>query len=184
MKKDELSSIILAESIDGAIHFIRGNKVLLDKDLSRLYGVATSKLVQAVKRNITRFPEDFMFQLSKDELKNWMSQIVISNPNVKMGLRKRPYAFTEQGVAMLSGILRSPQAVKVNIEIMRAFVRIRHTLASLKDVTKELSELKSFLLRHSHTTDREFKRIWQTIEKLSKPNSTKEQRKIGFDLKQ
>ena len=102
----------------------RGQKVMLDTNLAELYGVETRALVQAVKRNLDRFPEDFMFQLTKEELELWRSQIVISKPAARMALRRRPYAFTEQGVAMLSSVVRSSQAVKVNIAIMRAFVRL------------------------------------------------------------
>jgi len=193
MKKDEFRSIVPVERIEQVIYLIRGNKVLLDRDLAILYGVETKKLIQAVKRNIVRFPEDFMFQLSKEELDNWKSQIVTSNSIclrsqfvtskiLRGGRRYLPYVFTEQGVAMLSSVLRSPQAVKVNIEIMRAFVRLRYTLASLKDVSKELADLKSFLLKHSHATDREFRRVWSAIEKLAKLPDGKEQRKIGFDI--
>jgi hypothetical protein len=120
-----------------------------------------------------------MFQLTKDELKNWMSQIVTSNSQLKMSLRKCPFAFTEQGVAMLSGILRSPQATAVNIEIMRAFIRLRRMFASHAEITKELFELKSFVLKHANSNDREFKRIWQTIEKMANP---KTQDRIGFRL--
>lgn len=155
---------------------------MLDRDLASLYSVETRALIQAVKRNRSRFPEDFMFQLSKEELDNWISQIVISNPNIKMSLRKHPYAFTEQGVAMLSSVLRSPQAVTVNIEIMRAFVRMRKLMATQEQVTKEITDLKSFLLKHSHANDQEFKRVWNVIEKLTKPLSENEKRQIGFDL--
>jgi hypothetical protein len=192
MNKDEFMSIVPSERIEKSIYIIRGYKVLLDRDLAELYGVETRVLVQSAKRNKERFPEDFMFQLTEDEWKFLRSQIVISdslrsqfvtlkNPNG--GRRYLPYAFTEQGVAMLSGILRSPQAVKVNIEIMRTFVRLRHTLTSLKDVSKELTDLKSFLLKHSNSNDREFRRIWGAIEKLSEPRNYINQRKIGFDLK-
>ena len=102
MQKDESRSIIPIERIEKVIYIMRGYKVLLDRDLALLYNVETRALVQAVKRNLERFPTDFMFQLTKEELKNWKSQFVTSNSNIKMGLRKRPYAFTEQGVAMLS----------------------------------------------------------------------------------
>ena len=119
------------EEIRSKIHIIRGKQVMLDFDLANLYGVETRVLNQAVRRNIERFPEDFMFQLTDEELKNWKSQIVISN-SIKMGLRKLPYAFTEQGVAMLSGVLRSPIAIEVNIRIMRTFVAVRQYLASSK----------------------------------------------------
>lgn len=119
------------EEIRSKIHIIRGKQVMLDFDLANLYGVETRVLNQAVRRNIERFPEDFMFQLTDEELKNWKSQIVISN-SIKMGLRKLPYAFTEQGVAMLSGVLRSPIAIEVNIRIMRTFVVVRQYLAAPK----------------------------------------------------
>jgi hypothetical protein len=106
--------------IERRIYLIRRQKVMLDRDLAELYRVETRALVQGVKRNLDRFPQDFMFQLTRDELEQWRSQIVISNPGAKMGLRRRPYAFTEQGVAMLSSVLRSERAVQVNIAIMRA----------------------------------------------------------------
>src|SRR5204862_7478260 len=105
------------------ILLIRGH-VMLDRDLASLYQAPTKALLQAVKRNIVRFPEDFMFQLSREELANWRSQIVTSNPSAKMGLRRSPFAFTEQGVAMLSSVLRSPRAVLVNVELMRDSVRL------------------------------------------------------------
>ena len=125
------------EEIRTRIHVIRGQQVMLDFDLAELYGVETRVLNQAVRRNIERFPEDFMFQLTDDELRNWKSQIVISN-SIKMGLRKNPLAFTEQGVAMLSGVLRSPIAIQVNIRIMRAFVAVRQCLAIQKQENGEL----------------------------------------------
>jgi hypothetical protein len=107
------------ERIAASIHLIRGQKVMIDSDLAALYGVATRVLVQAVKRNIVRFPDDFMLQLSKEKLDSWRSQIVISNPGAKKGLRYAPYAFTEHGVAMLSSVLRSKKAVEANIAIVR-----------------------------------------------------------------
>ena len=184
MKNNQALSIVPAERIERVIYFIRGNKVMLDRDLAALFGVDTRTLTQAVKRNLVRFPVDFMFQLSKKEMGNWMSQIVISNPSLKMGLRKRPYAFTEQGVAMLSSVLRSPQAVVVNIEIMRTFIRLRQALSTQTAMTKEFSDLKSFLLKHSNTNDREFKRVWDAITKLTEPleQRAKNQSRIGFNL--
>jgi hypothetical protein len=107
MAKKALESPISAKGIEKSILFIRGEKVLLDSDLARLYGVETKVLNQAVKRKLARFPADFMFQLTKEEFENWRSQIVTSNPAAKMGLRRRPYAFTELGVAMLSSVLRT-----------------------------------------------------------------------------
>ncbi len=101
----------ISKTIASKIHLIHGKKVMLDRDLALLYGVQTKVLLQAVKRKIARFPDDFMFQLTKEELENWRSQIVTSNPSVKMGLRRSPYAFTQEGVAMLSGVLNSKKAI-------------------------------------------------------------------------
>lgn len=109
--------------IQNKIYEIRGQRVMLDRDLAAMYGVETKVLNQAVKRNIKRFPDDFVFQLTQQELQNWKSQFVTSN-SIKMGVRKRPYAFTEQGVAMLAGVLNSDAAVRANIVIMRAFVQM------------------------------------------------------------
>ena len=134
---------LVPEQIDRSILVIRGHKVLLDSQLGSFYGVETRVLNQAVRRNQERFPEDFMFQLSDEEFEDWKSQIVISNPAAKMGLRKKPYAFTEQGVAMLSSVLRSPRAVEVNIQIMRAFVRLRQLLSVHKELAERLAKLEA-----------------------------------------
>jgi len=192
MKNDELKGVLPLERIEGSIYIIRDMKVMLDRDLAMLYGIETRTLIQAVKRNFERFPEDFMFQLTKEELENWLSQIATSNSDssrsqfviLKRGhnIKYQPYAFTEQGVAMLSSVLRSPQAVKVNIEIMRAFIRLRQALSVHKELAKELKEVKEFVLKNSLKTDREFQRIWATIEKLSTPKVEQEERKIGFKL--
>lgn len=132
--------MISAKGIEQRIFFLRGQKVMPSPHLAELYEVETRVLVQAVKRNIERFPGDFMFQLTEKELENLKSQIVISSWG---GVRRaRPYAFTEQGVAMLSSVLRSKRAVQVNIEIMRAFVRLRQMLASDKDLERKLAALK------------------------------------------
>jgi len=136
------SAGIPAERIERSIVVIRGENVLLDRDLADLYQVETRVLIQAVKRNIGRFPTDVMFQLSTKELERWRSQFVMSNPAAKMGLRRRPYAFTEQGVAMLSSVLQSERAVEVNIEIMRAFVRLRQLLASHEGLARKLDALE------------------------------------------
>lgn len=119
------------EEIRTKIYEIRGVQVMLDRDLAELYGVETRVLNQAVRRNANRFPEDFMFQLNDEEFYNWKSQIVMTN-SIKMGLRKNPLAFTEQGVAMLSSVLRSDTAIEVNIRIMRAFVAVRQYLSMQK----------------------------------------------------
>src|SRR4051812_4500538 len=116
--------LIKKQIIKNKILFVRDKKVMLDRDLAELYGVKTKVLNQAVKRNCERFPADFMFQLTDHELTYWKSQIVTSNKE-KMGVRKRPYAFTELGIAMLSSVLNSPQAIQVNIQIMRVFTKLR-----------------------------------------------------------
>ena len=122
--------------VESLIRVIRGQQVMLDRDLAELYGVETRRLNEQVKRNIERFPEDFMFQLTKEEFENWKSQFATSN-SIVMGARKRPYAFTEQGVAMLSGVLKSSTAVEVNIRIMRAFVSMRHFMVNNAAVSND-----------------------------------------------
>ena len=127
--------------IQNKIYEIRGQKVMIDRDLAEMYGVQTKALNQAVKRNIERFPEDFMYQLTTEETQNWKSQIVTTN-SIKMGLRRNPYAFTELGVAMLSSVLTSKIAIQVNIGIMRAFVAVRQYLLSANNPTQEIEDLK------------------------------------------
>lgn len=119
------TDLVSIEQIKEKIYFIRGVKVMLDRDLAFLYGVETSVLKRNVRRNIDRFPSDFMFELTKQEVKDWRCQFVTSNSD-KMGLRYAPMAFTEQGVAMLSSILRSDRAIQVNIQIMRTFTKVQH----------------------------------------------------------
>lgn len=158
----------LAE-IELSILDLRGQRVLLSSDLARLYGVEPRVLIQAVKRNLERFPEDFMFQLDGDEWTNLKSQNVISSWG---GARTAPHAFTEQGIAMLSSVLRSPEAVQVNIEIMRAFVRLRRILAEHKDIAQRLDDLEN-------RYDQQFKVVFDAIRQLmTPPQETK--RPIGF----
>ena len=156
--------------IENAIFLIRDNKVMLDQDLAAMYGVETRVLVQAVKRNLDRFPEDFMFQLSKDEFANLKSQIVISSWG---GRRTRPYAFTEQGVAMLASVLRSKRAILVNIEIMRTFVRLRRILATHEELACKLAALE-------RRYDRQFKLIFDAIREIMTPKEPPKRRQIGF----
>lgn len=136
------------QNIQSKIYEIRGERVMLDRDIAALYNVETKVLNQAVKRNIKRFPEDFMFQLSKSEFQIWKSQIVTSNSD-KMGLRRPPYAFTEQGVAMLSGILNTEIAIETNIKIIRAFVALRRIVSipnnseRIRLIEKEIEYIKS-----------------------------------------
>ena len=138
MKK---GSILPDELIVNKIILLRDQKVLVDRDLAELYGVDTRTLNQAVKRNLKRFPEDFMFQMTKEEFEIWRSQIVISN-NDKMGLRRPPYVFTEQGVAMLSSVLNSDRAILVNIQIMRVFTKMRALLESHKEILRKLESIE------------------------------------------
>jgi len=147
---------------------------MFDRDLAELYEVKTKRLNEQVKRNIKRFPEDFMFQLNKEELENWKSQFAISN-SIKMGLRKRPYVFTENGVAMLSSVLNSDRAIQVNIQIMRAFTRIRELLNTHKDLAHKLDDLERKVQKH----DMDIQMVFQVIKQLMEPPKSK-MKKIGF----
>ena len=166
--------IVPQQIIESKIYLLRGKKVMLDRDLATLYGVETRTLNQAVRRNINRFPEDFMFQLTTEEMENWKSQIVISNKE-KMGLRKRPYVFTENGVAMLSSVLSSERAVEVNIQIMRTFTRLREMILTHKELAHKLAQLERKIGKH----DDEIKTIFNAIRQLMVPPEPK-RRKIGF----
>jgi hypothetical protein len=159
------------EMVEKTILFVRGERVMLDRDLARLYGVTTSALKQAVRRNSERFPDDFTFVLSKSEFDDWRSQFVISNKDRK-GLRHPPMAFTEQGVAMLSSVLRSKRAVAVNVQIMRTFVRLRQMLASNTELARKLARLE-------RKYDDQFKIVFDAIRELMNPAPTKV-KPIGF----
>jgi hypothetical protein len=172
-KRKTATSLIPVERIERSILLLRQQKVMLDRDLADLYGVETRVLVQAVRRNLERFPEDFMFQLTREELDHWRSQFVISNPGAKMGLRRRPYAFSEQGVAMLSSVLRSPRAVQANIEIMRAFVRLRQLVASHEELARKLAALE-------REYDQQFKVVFDAIRELMAPPEPRKTQRIGF----
>jgi hypothetical protein len=171
-------STLAVESIGSHIHLIRGHRVILDADLAALYGVQTKVLVQAVKRNLPRFPTDFMFQLSSDEWANLRSQTVTSSSG-HGGRRTAPYAFTEQGVAMLSSVLGSERAIAVNIEIMRAFVRLRDLLASNKELAKRFAELERRLERRLDSHDQAIAGILDAIRELMTPPDPPK-RPIGF----
>lgn len=132
---------VIPERIHAMIHIIRGERVILDRDLAALYQVPTGRLNEAVKRNIKRFPEDFMFQLTAEETESWKSQIAITN-SIKMGLRHKPYAFTENGVAMLSSVLTSEVAINTNIQIMRAFTMMRRTLSAINQTAMRQDKLE------------------------------------------
>ena len=178
MKKNDL--MIPIERIENKILLIREQKVLLDRDLAELYGVETRVLKQAVRRNIRRFPEDFMFELTKEEFANWRSQIVMSNSE-KMGLRHSPMAFTEQGVSMLSSVLNSEQAITVNIAIMRAFVRMREMLLSNAKLAAELRDIEDRIDTQEMNAILLMDRL-RAVEKKIKGSAQnpKDKKKIGF----
>jgi hypothetical protein len=151
-----MTKAIAVEIIAGKIFEIRGKKVMLDRDLAKLYGVETYRLNEQVKRNKNRFPDDFMLQLTKEEAANLISQIAISSWG---GTRKLPYAFTQEGVAMLSSVLNSERAIKVNIQIMRVFVKLRYMFSSHKAIEWKLSELEKRLEAHDVEIDDIFEAI-------------------------
>lgn len=158
--------------IESRILFLRNQKVLLDVDLAELYGVSTSSLNQAIKRNLSRFPDDFMFQLTPDESKSLRSQIVISKIG-RGGRRYQPLAFTEHGVAMLASVLRSEKAIQVNILIVRAFARLRAFLATHQDLAKKLTDLEE-------KYDDQFREVFEAIWALMDSHEEKQGRKMGF----
>ena len=164
------STDVQIQSIEAKILFIRSQKVMLDSDLAEVYGVPTKALVQAVKRNLERFPADFMFQLSPDEFQRLRSQSVTSNG--RGGRRYPPYAFAEQGVAMLSSVLNSPRAIQANVAIMRAFVRVRRLAASNVELTGKLDALE-------RKYDGQFKVVFAAIRQLMTPTGPARKR-IGF----
>lgn len=166
-------SIITTERIERAILLIRGHNVLLDADLAALYGVEIRALVQAVKRNIDRFPTDFMFQLTKAENEVLRSQFVTLEPSRGQHRKYLPYVFTEQGVAMLSSVLRSKQAIRVNIEIIRAFVHMRQLIASQRGLMQKFLAMEK-------KYDKQFKIVFEAIRQLMEPPQPKQKGEIGF----
>src|ERR1043166_3734591 len=169
--------IIPIERIAGSIHVLRGQKIILDFDLARLYRVTTGNLNKAVQRNAERFPPDFMFQVSQDEAERLIFQFGRSKG--RGGRRHRPYAFTEQGVAMLSSVLNSERAVKVNIAIMRAFVRLREALETNRELAQKFAELEQRVGKH----DEEIAAIIEAIRQLITPPE-KPRREIGFHVRE
>jgi hypothetical protein len=158
------------EQISGRIYFIRGKRVMLDRDLAELYGVETRRLKEQVRRNIERFPDDFMFELSKSEFTNWRSQFATSNRD-KIGWRYNPMVFTEQGVAMLSSVLRSKTAIQVNIQIMRAFTKMRQMIFDNAELRKEIENLKDDM-------DGKFQVVFEILDQLLTVDT--KPKKIGF----
>jgi hypothetical protein len=168
------SAIIPIERIQGQILSIRGERVLLDSDPARLYDVPTKVLVQAVKRNLDRFPVDFMFQLTREEFSSLRSQIVTSKPG-KGGRRYPPFAFTEHGVAMLSSVLNTERAVRVNIEIVRAFIQLRQILATHSALARKLEAMEK-------KYDSQFISVFEAIRQLMAPPSQPKSGRIGFSI--
>jgi hypothetical protein len=176
-----MSKRISNEAIVNQIYLFRGRSVMVDRDLAALYGVPTSRLNEQVKRNIKRFPDDFMFQLTRRELKIWKSQIATSN-SIRKGLRRAPYVFTEQGVAMLSSVLNSQTAIEVNIAIIRVFTRLREIQFSNKEILLKLERIRGAMLRNDHRVtknEKDILQIFRVIKELLYPQ-TKPMRKIGF----
>jgi hypothetical protein len=161
---------ISVEVIAAKIMLIRGKRVMLDNYLAELYEVSTSQLTRQVRRNIERFPEDFMFRLTKNEFQNLMCQFGTSSWG---GHRKLPYVFTEQGIAMLSGVLRSKRAIRVNIQIMRAFIQLKRMLLTNTDLRRKIEEMEK-------KYDKQFAIVFQAIKQLLDPPPPKEKKIIGF----
>ena len=185
------------QTIQNKIYEIRGQRVMLDRDLAALYDITTGALNQAVKRNADRFPPDFMFQLTDAETENWKSQIVITN-SISMGLRRNPYAFTEQGASMLSAVLKSPVAVQTSVAIMRAFVAMRNYIMTTTALTAELVELRAKVTLLERATEdnteaindlsedigKEMDTFYEAIAALSVkvPQARKQPQPVGFKL--
>ncbi len=167
------------EKIINKIYVLRGQKVMLDRDLADMYGIETKVLKQAVKRNVERFPKDFMFEMSKKEFENWRSQFVTSNSTDIMGLRYAPFCFTEQGVAMLSGVLNSPVAIHVNIQIIRVFTKMKELLLTNKDILLKLEKLEKDVKGNK----RDIAMIFEALKQLLMSPQQK-RRLIGFNRKE
>jgi hypothetical protein len=183
--------------LDSLIHTLRGQRVILDADLAALYGVPTKALNQAIKRNLERFPQDFMFQLTPGEWGNLKSQFVTSRPEVAGdeqdaqsrsqiatgshgGRRKRPFAFTEHGAIMAASVLNSPEAVAMSLYIVRAFIRLREQIAANADILRRLAEIDQTLLKH----DRSLQVIWRELQPLLNPPSATPKPGIGFHVRE
>ncbi|MFA4982320.1 MAG: ORF6N domain-containing protein [Candidatus Omnitrophota bacterium] len=179
-----MKELIPQEIIENKIYLMRGHKVMLDRDLAKLYGVPAKRLNEQVKRNIMRFPDDFMFQLTQEEI--LIFQLGISGSRSQFATLKQgqnikypPYAFTEQGVAMLSSVLNSERAIQVNIAIMRAFVRLKAILSTHKELAHKLNELERKIEKH----DEDISSIFEAIRQLMAPPPESPKRRIGFHNK-
>jgi len=177
MNKKETKAIVPDEIIMDNIYYLRGQKVMLDRDLAKLYGVQTKRLNEAVKRNLHRFPDDFMFELTQNELENLRSQIATSRWG---GVRYLPMAFTEHGVLMLSSVLHSDKAIEVNIQIMRIFTRIRQMFMDNTELRLEVEKIKKKVDNHDKNIELVFQYLDELLTKKEKP---KKQKEIGFKIK-
>jgi hypothetical protein len=175
MAKKSTPATLRPEQIERAIQIVRGQRVLLDSDLAQFYGVQTKVLNQAVKRNVERFPADFAFQITAQEVAALRSQIVTSNVG-RGGHRYRPWVFTEHGVAMLSSVLRSPTAVRVNVEIMRAFIRLRRLLATPGELVEQITKLVETVQLH----DDQIKAVVQLLRQMMEKPLEPAKGRIGF----
>ena len=174
MAKRDNELMIPDELVINKIYLIRGQKVMLDRDLAELYDVETKVFKQTIRRNLERFPDDFMFEMTTEELENWRSQFVTSNSD-KKGLRHPPFCFTEQGVAMLSSVLKSETAIRVNIQIIRIFTRMREMIMTHKDILLQLEKIEKKLAGH----DEDITLIFGYLKQLLNPPQPS-RRKIGF----
>jgi len=176
MSSKNQSVVIASELIENKIFFIRGKKVMFDRDLAELYGVETRILNRAIRRNIDRFPEEFMFQLNKKEAEIWQSQFLISQIGTSSwgGTRKVPLVFTEYGVAMLSSVLNSKRAIQVNIQIIKTFIKLKEMIATNRELRIKIEELEK-------RYDKSFKIVFDTLRKLLEENDNNSRKRIGFE---
>ena len=173
------TSIAPIAHIENRIYIVRGQRVMLDQDLASLYETSTSRLNEQLSRNLNRFPEDFAFRLTNEEWKSLISQFATSNKG-RGGRRKLPMVFTEHGALMLANVLRSERAAQMSIQVTRAFIRMRQLFNAHEKMGKTIEELKSFVLKYSNQTDREFRKVWNVIETLAEPSTSTEP--MGFKL--
>lgn len=176
MSSNQLTKFFTDDQIVEKIYTVRGQRVMLDRDLAEMYGIETKVLKQAVKRNRQRFPEDFMFEMAPDEFTNWRSQFVMSKSD-KMGLRHPPFCFTEQGVAMLSSVLRSETAIQVNIQIIRVYTRMKQLLVNYKEIWQKIETIEQSLVQK----DEEIQSIFNILKQLLVKEATPRE-PIGFQI--
>ncbi len=182
MAKNETQLMIPDEVIMSKIYLIRGKKVMLDRDLAELYEAETKQLKRSVRRNISRFPEDFMFELTKEELGEWRHQFGTSNSEI-MGLRVPPFAFTEHGVIMLASVLNSDRAIRINIQVVRIFTRMRQMLASHKEILNKLEKIENKLAEHDNQILVVFEYLKQLEDTKQHELEQKRRKQLGYKQK-